>query len=247
MGVGDRSVKHSQRDLNAHGGACALRRAKSMDRPASTIRAVCVLIAILYATAVFTAMGLDEAADRAVQLARDALAKHSTSAAELVDVVAVNWPDSSLGCPTPGLVYTPAVVAGHRVRFKLNGTIYAVHVGEGRAVVCGAPGNIDREPSAVGRSNRDSGEAIAGLKLAQQAQRNLAAKLGVPADRVAIVFYRPASWPDAGLGCAAPGVSYPPQVTNGFRIQLRASDQTYEFHSDRSSRLIECPPPDKRR
>lgn len=37
------------------------------------------------------------------------------SAVELVDARAVEWPDSSLGCPKPGMQYTQALVSGWQI------------------------------------------------------------------------------------------------------------------------------------
>ena len=220
-------------------------------KPSITTHVVRFVATTLVASAVLSAANSDESSDRAVRLAREALAEHvgaSAAKAEVDEVVAVNWPDSSLGCAEAGLLYTPAVVAGHRVVLKLGGSVYAVHVGGGRAVLCGAGKSVDheRESEAARRPGGDTEEALTGLKLAQQAERDLAARLKLPRDRVTIVFYRPTSWPDAGLGCAAPAATYPPQPTRGFRIQLRAGERAYEFHSDRS-RLVECPPPDPQR
>lgn len=46
---------------------------------------------------------------------------------KLVRSEAVDWPDSSLGCPEPGKVYTQAIVPGYRIIFDHNGQQYEVH------------------------------------------------------------------------------------------------------------------------
>jgi hypothetical protein len=47
--------------------------------------------------------------------------------ATLVEAIAVEWPDGSLGCPEPGQMYTQALVPGYRVIFEAGGTTYAYH------------------------------------------------------------------------------------------------------------------------
>ena len=39
----------------------------------------------------------------------------------------VEWPNGSLGCPQPGMLYTQALVPGYRVILRHNGVDYAYH------------------------------------------------------------------------------------------------------------------------
>ncbi len=62
----------------------------------------------------------------------------------LVEIVAKDWSDSSLGCPEPGMMYMQVIVPGHRVTLATEGLpqqrrTYAVHLGPQRAVVCDTP------------------------------------------------------------------------------------------------------------
>ncbi len=50
---------------------------------------------------------------------------------ELVSAEAVTWPDSSLGCPSPGVSYTQALVDGLRVIVSVDGTRYDFRFGAG--------------------------------------------------------------------------------------------------------------------
>ena len=54
-----------------------------------------------------------------------------TGTPELVSAEAVTWPDSSLGCPSPGVSYTQALVDGMRVIVSVAGTRYACRFGAG--------------------------------------------------------------------------------------------------------------------
>lgn len=50
---------------------------------------------------------------------------------ELVEVASVTWPDGSLGCPQPGMMYTQVQVDGLRICFRAGGSIYEYHGGGG--------------------------------------------------------------------------------------------------------------------
>jgi hypothetical protein len=77
--------------------------------------------------------------DEAVALARQALAEHVKSTPANVETVSaerVDWPNSALGCPEPGMMYAQMIVSGYRIVLRADGKDYPVHVGSGRAVVC---------------------------------------------------------------------------------------------------------------
>lgn len=52
---------------------------------------------------------------------------------EVVSVEAVVWPDGSLGCPQPGMLYPQVLQEGLRIRLAVAGVIYQYHSGERRA------------------------------------------------------------------------------------------------------------------
>ena len=67
---------------------------------------------------------------RLLAKARDILANRlSVSPADLefVSQEAVRWPDTSLGCPQPGFMYSKVIVPGYRFTFSHNGSLYEVH------------------------------------------------------------------------------------------------------------------------
>jgi hypothetical protein len=71
-----------------------------------------------------------------INQARDDLARRlalDPTGIELVDASTVTWPDSSLGCPQPGMLYTQALVDGVRLRLRANGIVYNYHSGGSRA------------------------------------------------------------------------------------------------------------------
>ncbi len=51
---------------------------------------------------------------------------------DLIEVRSVTWPDGSLGCPQPGMMYTQMVVDGLLIRLRARGNIYEYHSGGSR-------------------------------------------------------------------------------------------------------------------
>jgi hypothetical protein len=59
---------------------------------------------------------------------------------------AVTWPDGSLGCPQPGMMYTQALVPGYRVRIEAGAEVLDYHAGRsGRPTLC--PPERARDPA----------------------------------------------------------------------------------------------------
>jgi len=83
-------------------------------------------------------------AEAAIRLARQDLAQSldlATEAVRLISVEVVEWPDASLGCPQPGIMYAQVVTPGFRVVLEVGGQTYEYHTDAGRFVVlCGADG-----------------------------------------------------------------------------------------------------------
>lgn len=76
-------------------------------------------------------------AEQAVQLAREELARQlglAPEAIRLVSVQAVEWPDTSLGCPQPGMMYAQVITPGFRVILEAAGEQYEFHTDQGGAV-----------------------------------------------------------------------------------------------------------------
>ena len=78
-----------------------------------------------------------------VRAAVDDLAERTgTEPAEIRVVVyeSVTWPDGSLGCPEPGMVYTQALVDGRRLILAADGSDFAYHGGaDGPLDYCATP------------------------------------------------------------------------------------------------------------
>jgi hypothetical protein len=75
--------------------------------------------------------------------ARDDLAKRLSVPAAQIDLLElsqVTWPDGSLGCPKPGMMYTQSLVDGVLIRLRAGEAIYEYHSGgSGAAFYCEKP------------------------------------------------------------------------------------------------------------
>lgn len=76
--------------------------------------------------------------------------------------------------------------------------------------------------------------------LVARAREDLAQKLDLPTDAIRLVSVEAVEWPDAGLGCPQPGLTYAQLVTPGFLVLLEAQDQTYTYHTDTDRRVVLC-------
>jgi hypothetical protein len=142
-------------------------------------------------------------------------------------VEAVQWPDSSLGCPQPGAIYRPVVTPGYRVVLEADGRTHTVHVARNAAVLC------DR--LAVGGPLRG---AMA-KRASETARRDAAARLGIDPQQVQIRSVSSRVFPDASLGCPQPGSVYAQVETPGFVIELEAAGKTVRYHAD-ATRVVQC-------
>lgn len=52
---------------------------------------------------------------------------------------AVTWPNSSLGCPQPDMMYTQVLTPGYRMRLEAEGHLYWVHIGGNTVMICKNP------------------------------------------------------------------------------------------------------------
>jgi hypothetical protein len=78
-----------------------------------------------------------EEARNVVLIAKDDLARGlglSVSEISVVSVEAVDWPDTSLGCPEPGKVYAQVITPGYLVVLEAEGQTYEYHTDKGGQV-----------------------------------------------------------------------------------------------------------------
>jgi len=77
-------------------------------------------------------------AERAVEQAKEDLACRrgiDKSNIGVVAVEAVNWPDTSLGCPQPDMMYAQVITPGYRILLSYADETYVYHTDRGSRVV----------------------------------------------------------------------------------------------------------------
>lgn len=194
-----------------------------------------IALAALAASACAGAQEIPPAAQRGVaQLAIDALAEDQEIAKDriAVDTIrAVNWPDSSIGCPQPGRAYLQVITPGHKVTLRADGRVYVVHEAKGRAFVCqNTKAYAGLDPKL---------ELTFGPQLVE-ARKDLAERLGAPESDIRPRSAQQHTWDDAGLGCPEPGKTYPPGKVTGWILTLQHGTREYTYHTD-LHRTIPCP------
>lgn len=78
---------------------------------------------------------MDGTSQAAIEVATRRLARDlgcDPSGITAVQAEAVEWNDSSLGCPQPGMMYMQVITPGYRVTLEHNGKHYTLHTDRGR-------------------------------------------------------------------------------------------------------------------
>ena len=174
----------------------------------------------------------------AAQVAVEALSKKLSVGPDSVDIVHVSvmdWPDSSLGCPRPGVEYLQVVTRGAVVLLRSDKKPYRVHVAGDRALVCDAP---TKENLSVG-ARQPAGMVMRDVM--QAARADLARRLNVAQADVTVTNVQSRTWPDDSLGCGAPRDAKPQDKVQGFEITLEYAGRDFSYHTDQQ-RAIPCPP-----
>jgi hypothetical protein len=96
--------------------------------------------------------GLGDEVLRAMRADAARRAGVAASAAQVLSVQPVTWPDASLGCPQPGTSYAQVLVPGWRVQVEAGGTRLDYHAGRrGAWLMC--PAQRAQPPLANGPSS----------------------------------------------------------------------------------------------
>jgi hypothetical protein len=93
--------------------------------------------------------------EKFIDLSKRDLAKRLTvneSQIEVLQTEEIVWPDSALGCPSPGMVYAQGRVPGYRIWLKASGMEYDYHTDlQGTVILC------PPQDPAAGNSGNSSG------------------------------------------------------------------------------------------
>lgn len=177
-------------------------------------------------------------AEEIIALAKAHLADRigvSISEITVSKVEEVEWRNSSLGCPQPGMMYLQVITPGFRVILEAGGVEYEYHSDKGRHVIPCQAVKAKRPLSAAATP-------YAPKSPVDIARRDLAEKEGVAPEDIKVVSVEDVDWPDASLGCPQPGMMYAQVITPGKRIVLAIGESRYEYHTDMRKRAVLCPP-----
>lgn len=183
---------------------------------------------VLLAAAV--AMNEPMSQDQAIRVATEVISKHLNLPVErftLQQAQAVDWPDSSLGCPQPGMMYMQMITPGFKVMLEAGGEVYPVHVAGSHAVVCVRVARDLRAPKAQAAREK--------VELLHRARERLAGMLKVDATNIQVNAIRAGHFGDAP-GCQG-GASK--EKTGGKRVELEYAGRRYEYSAE-ADEVREC-------
>lgn len=97
-----------------------------------------LLLGYAYSSGPLSSAPIPSGAQPAIDRAIDDLVSRKSIDREQITVVAVEsvkWPDTSLGCPQPGMMYAQVITPGYRILLSYDGQIYEYHSDQGTRVV----------------------------------------------------------------------------------------------------------------
>jgi hypothetical protein len=150
----------------------------------------------------------------------------------LLAIEAKEWPDSSLGCRTPGATYLQVITHGYVVLLGEGGHTHEVHVAGEHAVVCPRTASGFREPQPRVRATQLP-------QLEKLARADLATQLGVSVESIRIVQRVPKRWTQTSLECRNSEQTDSAAIP-GFKLYLRHEARVYTYHTD-EARVFACP------
>jgi heat shock protein HslJ len=165
------------------------------------------------------------------------------------------WPDSALGCPEDGQVYLQVVTPGYELVFSdaSQSQTYSVHTGDdgNQMLLCEDNQPTNLADAGAGAAPQPSPSPAPGAvapnpasrALADKARQMLVQELGVDASAVTLQRVEAVEWRDSSLGCPQPGMNYLQVITPGYLIVLEAQGRSYEYHTNKSDRVVRCDQP----
>ncbi len=167
---------------------------------------------------------------------------------------AVEWNDTSLGCPDPATTYLQVITPGYRLVFAdAADQTYPIHTNLDAAPILLCTAGQPRELGEPDTGLPIEGGADEGLTLEPElheaapaaliarAQQALAQQLGVPIDQVVFVTSVYQDWSDSALGCPSPEGLYLQVITPGYQLTFQHGQATYDLRvSLDGNSLIQC-------
>lgn len=151
------------------------------------------------------------------------------SSITVVRVEEHEWSDEALGCSPPlGRPLPLKGIPGYLIALAAGGTNYEYHTDkDGKMVTC--------TPKVMTKG----GDSVQ-TQMVTLAKQDLGGQLNVDAATIQVVSVEEQTWQDTRLGCPPPPMNPVLVVTPGYRIVLSAGGKNYEYHTDKTSKLIRC-------
>ncbi len=146
----------------------------------------------------------------------------------VVHLSRVDWPNSALGCPKPGLSYTQGVTAGYLALLSYDKQQYRVHIGNGRGLVCHSS-----------RLTLQSSDVILS-HLKTLAKEDLASRLGIDAGTIEVVEEKPTLWSEGEARCSNSDGQNESKRIRGYLLKLEAQNRIFEYRTS-GARVLACP------
>ncbi len=104
---------------------------------------------------------------------------------------------------------------------------------------------VEKERTPTSPQRAPSTEAATGSgevppQLLMLFQDDLARRALVKPETITVVSATEQQWPNGGLGCPEPGQMYTQVIIPGYRVLLKAGNETYAYHSDARGHFIVC-------
>ncbi|MBL8200194.1 MAG: hypothetical protein JNK40_04405 [Chromatiales bacterium] len=131
-----------------------------------------------------------------------------------------DFPDASLGCPQPGMAYAQVITPGHRVLVEANGRRFDVRVAGNLGRICHLRKPTRDSGSSVPVLPRESGEA---------ARQDLALRLGLPPEAVAVTGLRRLKPGESLAGCGEVCAPDAGDGACGVGIRLHSGERDYDY------------------
>lgn len=139
------------------------------------------------------------------------------------------------GCaPQPGLAATPTPVPD-LPRPATATAPAAASATPAPTVTATTPAIIDPVSSPIPAD-------LLALPEVEQAQSDLAARLGVAPADLLVIAVQPMTWTGSNMGCPQPGMDYLQVLVDGYLIHLAYAGQTYAYHSGGGQPPFLCEP-----
>jgi hypothetical protein len=153
----------------------------------------------------------------------------------LLSVDGFTWPENSWGCGARDEAGAIGQRPGYRIVYRAGDRFYIYHTDlEGAFALCDDPAWLTREGAPI--LVDPIAEEMVTLCRADAARRT-----GLDAGAIRLASVVTVTWPDESLGCPQPGIQYRQHETPGYRVVLRAGDETLVYHTSARD-VILCPP-----